>query len=60
MNGGRLMGIDLDGVFYTIRGAVPSFVRRRQGAIVTISSMWEPRERPVRHPIPPLRRASSV
>ena len=36
----RLMGIDLDGVFYTIRGAVPSFVRRRQGAIVTISSMW--------------------
>ena len=36
----RLMGIDLDGVFYTIRGAVPSFVRRRRGAIVTISSMW--------------------
>ena len=35
-----LMGVDLDGVFYTIRAAVPHFVRRQGGSIVTISSMW--------------------
>lgn len=36
----RVMGVDLDGVFYTIRAAYPGFVRRRRGAIVTVSSMW--------------------
>ena len=36
----RLMGTDLDGMFYTIRAAYPAFVRRRAGAIVTVSSMW--------------------
>lgn len=36
----RVMGVDLDGVFYTIRAAYPSFVRRQKGAIVTVSSMW--------------------
>ena len=36
----QVMGVDLDGVFYTIRAAYPAFVRRRQGAIVTVSSMW--------------------
>ena len=35
-----VMGTDLDGVFYTLRAAVPFFVRRRRGAIVTVSSMW--------------------
>ena len=34
------MGVDLDGVFYTLRAAVPFFVRRKRGAIVTVSSMW--------------------
>lgn len=34
------MGVDLDGVFYTLRAAVPGFVRRQRGAIVTVSSMW--------------------
>ena len=36
----RLMAVDLDGVFYTLRAAIPGLVRRRRGAIVTVSSMW--------------------
>lgn len=35
-----LMSVDLDGVFYVLRAAVPPMVRRRRGAIVTVSSMW--------------------
>lgn len=36
----RVMGVDLDGVFHTIRAAVPGMVRRQSGSIVTVSSMW--------------------
>ena len=36
----RVMGADLDGVFYTLRAAIPQMVSRKAGAIVTISSMW--------------------
>ena len=36
----KVMGVDLDGVFYTIRAAYPGFVRRQGGAIITVSSMW--------------------
>lgn len=36
----RVMSVDLDGVFYTLRAAVPGMVRRKRGAIVTVSSMW--------------------
>ena len=36
----QVMGVDLDGVFYTIRAAYPHFVRRQGGSIVTVSSMW--------------------
>lgn len=36
----QVMGVDLDGVFYTIRAAYPAFVRRQRGSIVTVSSMW--------------------
>lgn len=36
----QVMGVDLDGVFYTLRAAVPGFVLRQRGAIVTVSSMW--------------------
>ena len=36
----QVMGVDLDGVFYTLRAAVPGFVRRKRGAIVTVSSIW--------------------
>lgn len=36
----RLMSADLDGMFYTLRAAVPGMVRQKRGAIVTVSSMW--------------------
>ncbi len=36
----KVMGIDLDGVFYTVRAAYPAFVRRQKGTIVTVASMW--------------------
>jgi len=36
----RLMDLDLDGMFYTLRAAVPGLVRQKRGAIVTVSSMW--------------------
>lgn len=36
----RVMGVDLDGVFYTVRAAIPGMVRRQKGSIVTVSSMW--------------------
>ena len=36
----KVMGVDLDGVFYTIRAAYPGFVRRQGGSIITVSSMW--------------------
>jgi len=31
---------NVDGVFYTVRAAVPYFVRGKAGRIVTVSSMW--------------------
>lgn len=33
-------GTNLDGVVYTMRAAVPGMVRRQNGSIVTVSSMW--------------------
>ena len=36
----RVMGVDLDGVFHVIRAAIPGMVRRKEGSIVTVSSMW--------------------
>lgn len=36
----RVMGVDLDGTFYTLRAAVPGMIRRQRGSIVTVSSMW--------------------
>ena len=36
----RVMGVDLDGVFYTIRGVLPHFIHNKAGRIVTVSSMW--------------------
>lgn len=35
-----LMGANLDGAFHVLRAAVPGFVRRQAGSIVTVSSMW--------------------
>lgn len=36
----KVMGVNLDGVFYTMRAAIPGMVRRQRGTIVTVSSMW--------------------
>ena len=36
----RVFAVNADGAFYTIRAAVPSFVRRKSGRIITISSVW--------------------
>ena len=36
----QVHNVDLDGVFYTVRAAVPVFVGQKSGAIVTVSSMW--------------------
>ncbi len=36
----RVFGVNVDGTFYTIRAALPYFLRRKRGSIVTVSSMW--------------------
>lgn len=36
----NLMDIDLDGMFYVLKAAIPGMVRQKRGAIVTVSSMW--------------------
>lgn len=35
-----LLDVDLTGVFSCCRGAIPGMVRRKRGAIVTVSSVW--------------------
>lgn len=35
-----LLSTNLSGLFYTLRAAVPHFVRQQSGSIVTVSSMW--------------------
>ncbi len=36
----RVMGTDLDGVFYCCRAFIPAMVREKWGRIVNITSMW--------------------
>ena len=36
----RLMNVNLKGVFLCIKEAIPFFLRKRVGSIVTVSSMW--------------------
>ena len=36
----RVMGVNLDGVFYCCRRTIPHFIRQGGGRIVTVSSMW--------------------
>lgn len=36
----QIFAANVDGMFYTIRAAVPHFVREKAGSIVTVSSMW--------------------
>lgn len=36
----RMMSVDLDGVFYACRAALPSMIREKYGRILCVSSMW--------------------
>ena len=36
----RMFAVNVDGIFYTIRAALPHFIHRKQGRILTLSSMW--------------------
>ena len=36
----QVMSVNLDGTFHLLQAAIPGFVRRQAGAIVTVSSMW--------------------
>ena len=36
----EVMSVNLDSAFHLFQAAVPGFVRRQRGAIVTVSSMW--------------------
>lgn len=36
----RLFAVNVDGMFYCCRAAIPHFVHRKCGRIVTVSSMW--------------------
>ena len=36
----RMMGVDLDGVFYACRAVLPGMIRQKSGAIVNVSSIW--------------------
>lgn len=35
-----LFAVNVDGVFYTIRAALPHFIHRKAGRILTVASMW--------------------
>lgn len=36
----RVMGVNLDGIFYMCRGAVPNMIKKKKGFIINISSYW--------------------
>ena len=36
----HMFAVNVDGAFYTIRAALPHFIHRKAGRIVTVSSMW--------------------
>ncbi len=36
----RVFAVNVDGVFHTIRAALPHLIHRKAGRIVTVSSMW--------------------
>ena len=36
----RMFAVNVDGMFYTIRAALPHFIHRKAGKILTLSSMW--------------------
>ena len=36
----QIFAVNVDGVFHTVRAAVPHFVHQKSGRIITLSSMW--------------------
>lgn len=36
----KICGVNLNGVFYTIRAALPHMIKQQSGRIITVSSMW--------------------
>ena len=36
----RIFAVNVDGMFYTVRAALPGMLQKQAGAIVTVSSMW--------------------
>lgn len=36
----RMIGVNLDGVFYCTQAALPGMIRRKKGKIVNVSSVW--------------------
>lgn len=36
----RMFAVNVDGIFYAIRAALPHFIHRKAGRILTLSSMW--------------------
>ncbi len=36
----RMMGVNLDGVFYVTRAFLPGMIRQKEGRIINISSIW--------------------
>lgn len=36
----EMLGVNLDGVFYCCQAALPSMIHRKEGKIITLSSMW--------------------
>lgn len=36
----KMIGVDLSGVFYTCREALPYMIRQKSGRIINVSSMW--------------------
>ena len=35
-----MFGVNVDGVFYCCRAVIPHFIHRKQGRIITVSSVW--------------------
>jgi len=36
----QMLGVNLDGVFHCCQAALPDMIRRKEGRIITLSSMW--------------------
>ena len=36
----EMLGVNLDGVFHCCQAALPAMIHRKQGRIITLSSMW--------------------